>query len=168
MRSIRAIVFLSLAAAVCSCAAKKAGPKGSSRAAAPGGAAEPAIRGGQYGSVADLQTVHFDYDVDRLGREEREILKRNAAVIKRNADWEVLVEGHCDERGTVEYNLALGQRRAKAVRDYYLDLGVPGGKVATLSYGRESPACAEPTEGCRARNRRAPSKVKTTIAKKPG
>ena len=80
----------------------------------------------------------------------------------------MLVEGHCDERGTIPYNLALGQKRAKAVRDYYLALGIPGGRIATLSLGKEMPECTEATKACWQRNRRALSKVKAALAGKPG
>lgn len=169
MRHVRGIVIILLTAAAGACAAAKVKPP-APPAAAAGQAAEPAeaaIHGRQFGSVADLKTVHFEYDVDRLSGSARDILKTNAAVIRRNAEWEVLVEGHCDQRGTVEYNLALGQRRAKAVRDYYILLGIPGGRIATLSYGSEMKMCSEAIEECWARNRRAESKVKTTMARKP-
>jgi len=74
------------------------------------------------------------------------------------------VAGHCDERGTIEYNLALGQRRAKEVRDYYLRLGVSGKSVATISYGKESPLCREANEECWAKNRRAETRIRTGTA----
>jgi peptidoglycan-associated lipoprotein len=165
MRHFRAVAILSLAGLAAACST--ANPKNPAPSAAHGVAAEAAIHGHQFGAVAELKTVNFEYDVDRLTDDGRRILKENAAAIKRNPGWEVLVEGHCDQRGTIEYNLALGQRRAKAVRDYYVLLGIPGGRLATLSYGAEKNACSDSTESCWAVNRRAESKVKTTIAAKP-
>ncbi|MDO8756415.1 MAG: OmpA family protein [Elusimicrobiota bacterium] len=159
------LVFAAVAAGAC--ASKKTRPAPS--ADKTGHATEEreaSIRGHQFASVADLRVVSFEYDSDRFSRAGLEILKSNAAAIKRNSEWEVLVEGHCDQRGTVEYNLALGQRRAKAVRDYYVLLGIPGRRIATLSYGAELTSCSEATEGCWAQNRRVESKVKTTMAKR--
>jgi len=71
-----------------------------------------------------------------------------------------LVEGHCDSRGTMGYNLALGQKRAKEVRDYYTRLGVPGSSIGTISYGEEKPSCEDETEECWGKNRKADTKVK--------
>ncbi|MBI2788921.1 MAG: OmpA family protein [Elusimicrobia bacterium] len=163
--------FLAALAALCACAGGKKADKDKAAAAAALAAAsseEPRIQGSLFVETAELSEIRFDYDRDALTSEARAALKRNAATIKANRSWEVLVEGHCDERGTIPYNLALGQKRAKAVRDYYLALGVPGGRVATLSFGKERPRCAEATEDCWQRNRRAMSKVKSALAGKPG
>jgi len=116
--------------------------------------------GGDFAAREDLKNVPFDYDSAKLSDEALEILKANAAVIKDDAALEVLVAGHCDERGTVAYNLALGQKRAKEVRDYYVRLGVDGARVATISYGKEQPACSESTEECWSKNRRAETKAR--------
>jgi peptidoglycan-associated lipoprotein len=102
-----------------------------------------------------LQDVHFDYDSFDLSQEARDVLQSNANWITKNGEAKVEVEGHCDERGTVEYNLALGAKRAKAVRDYLVTLGVPAGQVSTISYGEELPACREASESCWQQNRRA-------------
>jgi peptidoglycan-associated lipoprotein len=75
-----------------------------------------------------------------------------------------MVAGHCDERGTTAYNLALGQKRAKEVRDYYVSLGVDGGRLATISYGKEAPLCLESNEACWTRNRRAESRARAKTA----
>lgn len=168
MKRYRQILLAFLAAAAGACASTKTKP--APPAEKPGHAAEESeasIRGRQFASVADLRAVRFEYDSDRFGRAGLDILKGNAAAIKRNSEWEVLVEGHCDQRGTVEYNLALGQRRAKAVRDYYILLGIPGKRIATISYGAELTSCSEATEACWAQNRRAESKVKSTMARRP-
>lgn len=160
--------WLAASLALMACTGGKKAAKDGDAAARASSSDEPGIHGSQYGETPELKTVHFGYDRDTLTTEARETLKRNAAAIKSNRSWEVLVEGHTDERGTIPYNLALGQRRAKAVRDYYLALGIPGGRIATLSLGREQPACDESTEDCWARNRRAHSKVKTALVGKPG
>lgn len=163
--SARRAAGLGLAAALGACSAgKRAAPA----APAPVEAgAEPRISGSLYASTPELRTVRFPYDRDELDPAARAVLKANAAAIKENLSWEVLVEGHCDERGTEAYNLALGQRRAKAVRDFYRVLGVPGERVATISYGRERPECREGGEACWALNRRAQSKVKSIVAGAP-
>lgn len=117
--------------------------------------AEPDVRDLSLRAIPELKTVRFDYDSDRLSADARAVLQANAGFLKANADMKVQVAGHCDQRGTVAYNLALGQRRARVVRDYYKALGVDAGRVATISWGKEHPACAESTEDCWSRNRRA-------------
>lgn len=118
------------------------------------------VNGVDYNSREDLKTIPFDYDSAKLSEEALSILKANADVIKGDREMVVLVAGHCDERGTVAYNLALGQKRAKEVRDYYIRLGVNGTKVATISYGKEKPGCSESTEDCWSQNRRAETRVR--------
>ena len=102
-----------------------------------------------------LAEVHFDFDKSDIRESDRPILGRNAETLKKYDFMIVTVEGHCDSRGTVEYNLALGERRAKAAYDYLVSLGVPAAQLKTVSYGKEVPLCAEQTEDCWARNRRA-------------
>jgi peptidoglycan-associated lipoprotein len=116
--------------------------------------------GGDFVLRADLKSVPFDYDSAKLSDEALAILKANAELIKADAALEVLVAGHCDERGTTAYNLALGQKRAKEVRDYYIRLGVEGARVATISYGKEQPLCSESNDQCWSQNRRAESRVR--------
>ena len=99
--------------------------------------------------------VHFDYDKADIRESERSVLTKNADVLKKFDFIKVTIEGHCDERGSVEYNLALGERRAKAAHDYLVSLGVNAGQLRTVSYGKEVPACSEKSEDCWARNRRA-------------
>ncbi len=121
---------------------------------------EVGIRGPEFSSQSGLKTVNFEFDRYALSEKTRETLKANAELIKSRKEWVVVVEGHCDNRGTVEYNLALGQKRAKEVRDYYVMLGVPESSVGTISYGEEQPACPEETETCWTANRRAETKVR--------
>lgn len=99
--------------------------------------------------------VYFDYDESMLSDDTREKLSRNADLLKSQPQFSVTIEGHADSRGTSEYNLALGERRANAVRDYMVSLGVPGNRLRTLSYGEERQVCSEEEEGCWSQNRRA-------------
>ncbi|HYG61724.1 MAG TPA: peptidoglycan-associated lipoprotein Pal [Thermoanaerobaculia bacterium] len=102
-----------------------------------------------------LQDVYFDYDQATLKQEVRDQLARSARFLNDNPRFSVTLEGHCDERGTNEYNLALGERRATTVRDYLVSLGVDGSRLRTMSYGEERPACGDPDESCWRLNRRA-------------
>lgn len=99
--------------------------------------------------------VYFEYDESTLSAETRERLARNAELLRAQAQFMVTIEGHADERGTNEYNLALGERRANAVRDYLTSLGVEGSRLRTLSYGEERPVCTTSDESCLSQNRRA-------------
>jgi peptidoglycan-associated lipoprotein len=102
-----------------------------------------------------LQTVYFDYDKSDLSDSTRATLQSNAEWLKANPGRTVLVEGHCDERGTVEYNLALGQRRAASVKDYLGGLGIDASRLKTVSYGKERPVDPGHDETAHGRNRRA-------------
>lgn len=104
--------------------------------------------------VADLADVHFDYDKSGIRKSEQGKLAAASKVLKANGKRKVVVEGHCDERGTANYNLALGERRAKAVQRYLADLGVAAAQIQTTSFGKERPICTEANEGCYQRNRR--------------
>ncbi len=107
---------------------------------------------------ASLKTVYFDFDKYDLTQTARDILSKNAKIIMEN-NLSIVIEGHCDERGTEQYNLSLGQKRANAVKDYYIRLGISPSKIATISYGEEMPVCTQQTEQCWALNRRAETKV---------
>jgi peptidoglycan-associated lipoprotein len=99
--------------------------------------------------------IHFDFDKYNIRPEDAKILDANAAWLKSYASNLVLIEGHCDERGTAEYNLALGERRAKSTMNYLVAQGVQASRITIISYGKERPLCTEKTEACWARNRRA-------------
>ncbi len=101
-----------------------------------------------------LKDVHFGYDSDELDGEAQGVVSRNADWLRQNGGTKVELEGHCDSRGTPEYNLALGSRRANAVRDALVAAGVATSRITTISYGEELPLCQEETEACWARNRR--------------
>ncbi len=102
-----------------------------------------------------LNDVFFDFDKSALTAESKRILSDNATQIKGADQVTITIEGHCDERGTVAYNLALGERRANAAKDYLVSLGVNAGRVKTISYGKERPFDPGHTEAAWAKNRRA-------------
>ena len=106
----------------------------------------------EQGPLAD---VHFAYDSIELSDNARELLRTNADWLRDHPKAKVEIEGHCDSRGTIEYNLALGAKRANAVRDYLTSLGVSSDRLTTISYGKELQICQEETESCWAENRRA-------------
>lgn len=102
-----------------------------------------------------FKDILFDFDRYNVQDSYKPALKTIAGWISKNAGPKLSIEGHCDDRGTNEYNLALGERRAKAVKDYLVSLGVPSSRLETISFGAEKPLCTEHTEECWAKNRRA-------------
>ncbi len=110
-------------------------------------------------SISGLQDAYFDYDKSDIREDARAVLTKDADALKSilndfpNAT--VVIEGHCDERGSAEYNLGLGDRRATAAKDFLVQLGVPADRLKTISYGKEKPVCTESNEECWQRNRRA-------------
>jgi peptidoglycan-associated lipoprotein len=121
---------------------------------APGAAPGTPPRPSEFSPVAALKDIHFDFDRSDIRPGDAQILDANAAWLKSNPNNLVLIEGHCDERGTPEYNLALGERRARAALSYLVSQGVQAGRITVISYGEERPQCTEKTEACWARNRR--------------
>lgn len=115
------------------------GPEGGETAAAGGGG---------------LQPIHFDFDRAVIRGDAHRVLQANADWLKAHPDTKVRIEGNCDERGTIEYNQALAQRRAAAARRYLTDLGVSQNRISLVSYGKEKPSCSENTETCWQENRR--------------
>jgi peptidoglycan-associated lipoprotein len=111
-------------------------------------------------AIADLKDVFFDFDKYDVRPEDARTLDSNAGWLKSNPNHLVLIEGHCDERGTNEYNLALGERRAKATMNYLVSQGVQASRITIISYGEERPTCTDKTEACWAKNRRAHFLVK--------
>ncbi len=107
-------------------------------------------------AAAMLQPVYFDFDRSEIRSDAKPVLRANAKAIQDNEGWgRIRVEGHTDERGSEEYNLALGQRRANSVRQYLIDLGVPGGRVETVSFGEAKPAVNGHSESAWRYNRRS-------------
>src|ERR1700752_2229324 len=113
----------------------------------------------EFRETDNLKDVFFDFDKYDIRPSDAKLLDTNAAWLKTNNNL-VLIEGHCDERGTNEYNLALGERRAKATMNYLVGQGVQANRITIISYGKERPICTEKTESCWAQNRRAHFLVK--------
>lgn len=101
-----------------------------------------------------LEDIHFDYDKYDIKEKDREILSGLADWLSRNKTAKIEIEGHCDERGTNEYNLALGERRANSAKKYIVTLGIDASRIGTISYGEEKPLCTESSEDCWFKNRR--------------
>ena len=119
--------------------------------------ARPAVK--DFAAVPELKDIFFDFDKYDIRPADAATLDANAQWLKSN-DTLVLIEGHCDERGTNEYNLALGERRAKSTMNYLVSQGVQANRITIISYGEERPQCTEHNEACWAKNRRAHFLVK--------
>jgi peptidoglycan-associated lipoprotein len=114
----------------------------------------------EFTAIDALKPVYFDFDRANIRPSETDALDANAKWLQERSDVLVIIEGHCDERGTNAYNLALGERRARSVRDYLVSRGVAADRITTLSYGEERPACSEHNEECWRQNRRAAFMIK--------
>ena len=182
LRSAPLVVsMLALAVLVAGCpkrpgttAASAPPPSGAAGAAGAGGAVPAATNApsqgagassaplpSEFAANANLKDIHFDFDKYEIRPEDAKVLDADATWLKSRPNDLVLIEGHCDERGTNEYNLALGERRAKATMSYLVGQGVQGGRITLISYGKEHPACTTHDEGCWATNRRAHLLVKS-------
>jgi peptidoglycan-associated lipoprotein len=111
--------------------------------------------------AAELAPIHFDFDKADVRKDALDTLTAHAAWLKEHADAVLLIEGHCDERGTDEYNVALGERRAKSVSELLAAQGIAPDRISITSFGRERPICTDNTEECRMKNRRAEFRIKT-------
>lgn len=111
--------------------------------------AKPAAR------TPGLTRIHFDFDRSEIKPEYEQTMRDNASWMNAHKSTSVTIEGHCDERGSIEYNIALGDRRANSARGYLENLGVDSGRMSTISYGEERPLCTEHDESCWWQNRRA-------------
>jgi peptidoglycan-associated lipoprotein len=132
------------------------GPGGPGPVGGPGGVGRNIIPGSQQDLEASAgDRVFFAFDRSDITPEAREILERQADWLRRYPNVTVTIEGHCDERGTREYNLALGERRAQAAKNVLVALGIPASRISTISYGKERPAVVGSTEEAYAQNRRA-------------
>lgn len=156
-------VFVSLALAAC--ASKKSdtgGTSGGGSQSGGGSAARPsgpAMDSAEYFNQVVGNTVNFDYDKYDLRADAQAVLRGQAAWLNQNPNRTLTVEGHCDERGTREYNLGLGERRANAVKQYLQSQGVNAARLRTISYGKERPTCVASDESCYSKNRRGVSVV---------
>lgn len=102
-----------------------------------------------------LDDIHFDYDKYNIRPDARPMLDQVASFLSGNGEYNIVIEGHCDDRGTNEYNLALGERRAKSTKNYLVSLGISSSRISTVTFGEEKPLCADQNEMCWQRNRRA-------------
>jgi peptidoglycan-associated lipoprotein len=126
--------------------------------ATPAPAARPVPR--EFTAIAELKPIYFDFDKYDIRPADAKVLDANAQWLKSNEGQLVLIEGHCDERGTNEYNLALGERRAKSTMNYLVSQGVQASRITIISYGEERPVCTQKNEECWSKNRRAQFLVK--------
>jgi peptidoglycan-associated lipoprotein len=137
---------------------QSAPPTAATTTPAPSSTARPAVQ--DFAAVPELADVFFDFDKYDIRPGDAKTLDANANWLKSNPNHLVLIEGHCDERGTNEYNLALGERRAKSTMNYLVSQGVQANRITIISYGEERPQCTEHNEACWAKNRRAHFLVK--------
>jgi peptidoglycan-associated lipoprotein len=156
-----AVVGVLITGAGIGCSAKK---KSTTAEAAGGGLGEEGLGSGSLerykagtlaaGEEGPLKDIHFAFDSYELDAPSRTVLRDNENWLKDHSQAKVEIEGHCDERGTVEYNLALGAKRARAAKEYLVALGVSADRLTTISYGEELPLCHEHDEECWQKNRR--------------
>ena len=130
--------------------------------AAPAAPAAPTARPEpkEFAAVPELKPIYFDFDKYDIRPADAKVLDANAQWLKSNDSQLLLIEGHCDERGTNEYNLALGERRAKSTMNYLVSQGVQASRITIISYGEERPVCTQKNEECWSKNRRAQFLVK--------
>ncbi len=147
---------MTFALSLAACGHKTVKPEDSVPAAdAAGKDAGDGSQSSDQGNALGLQTVHFQYDSNTLSAEAKSVLKSDAQILKDHPAVHVQIEGHCDQRGGIQYNIALGERRAESAKHYLEDQGVPSGRIATISYGKERPIDSAETEAAYAKNRRA-------------
>ncbi len=157
---------IAIAALICasSCNKKDVKPEDTNSAAVGkagenGGVTDKPInfdpQGSDSGKIDGLHTIYFEYDKAGLTSEAKKLISENIDWIKKNEKSTIQIEGHTDERGSVEYNLALGDRRAKAVRKYLVDSGIDGKRLKVISYGKEKPVATGDSESAFSKNRRA-------------
>ena len=154
-------------AMVAGCSSKQSGAGAGQGTPGPEGIGEKGLGPNGSSSLSQFQTgrlgangqgplgdIHFDYNDYSVRAQDGEILKTNADWITKNSAARVQIEGHCDDRGSEEYNIALGAKRAQAAKDYLETLGIGADRMSTISYGKELPVCTEETDECWAQNRR--------------
>jgi len=133
-------------------------PPATAAPATPAPTARPAPK--EFAAVPELKPIYFDFDKYDIRPGDAKVLDANAQWLKSNDSQLLLIEGHCDERGTNEYNLALGERRAKSTMNYLVSQGVQASRITIISYGEERPVCTQKNEECWSKNRRAQFLVK--------
>lgn len=153
-----AIALVSVAL-MAGCASKKKssedGVGGEGGSAIEGSAMSFDATGSDSGNINGLRSINFDYDSSTLSKTAKDTLKTNSDWMKSNSNTNLQIEGHCDERGSIEYNLALGERRANSVKAYLVSMGVPAARLSVISYGEEKPLDTSGSDAAFAKNRRA-------------
>jgi peptidoglycan-associated lipoprotein len=160
-----AIALVVIGLAIGGCSTKKkpgegvgAGGPGSGLGENPlgpgGGSSLKGFQNGTMGKNGPLGDIHFDYNDATIRPQDNDVLKGNADYLSSHSGTRVQIEGHCDDRGSEEYNIALGARRAQAAKDYLATLGISSDRMSTISYGKELPLCTEENDDCWAQNRR--------------
>ena len=161
--NLRFLGVIAVAVLLAACSTKKEQAAGTTAAATPPAAVTrpsgPAADSIEYFNTVVGNMVQFEYDKNDLTPAAQAILRGQASWLNQNPSRTVTIEGHCDERGTREYNLGLGDRRANAVKQYLVSLGLSAGRVKTISYGKERPVCVSSDEACWSKNRRGVSAV---------
>jgi peptidoglycan-associated lipoprotein len=159
MKMMKVLAVAGLALVATACASKKDGAdagtgvdNGMNNGAVTGGALAEQLR-----AVGD--TVYFDLDSYQVRTDGAAILQQQAQILNANPEVMVRIEGHADERGTREYNIALGDRRANAVKETLVSYGIDRNRISTISYGKDQPICGEASESCYAQNRRATTAI---------
>jgi peptidoglycan-associated lipoprotein len=163
---VRLISVIAATALLAACASDNKDDMGSAdmgstqpAAAAPSAPSGPAMDSAEYFNQVVGNGVYYDLDEYSLNGAAQATLRGQASWLSQNPSRSIVVEGHCDERGTREYNLGLGERRANSAKDYLVSLGVAPSRVRTISYGKERPVCVASNESCWSRNRRGVSVV---------
>ncbi|MGH7812750.1 MAG: peptidoglycan-associated lipoprotein Pal [Candidatus Binataceae bacterium] len=162
--TIGAIIALGVMLAIAGCSSKKPGTIGGENGKNPlgegnVGPSSTSLAKMQHGTLGQgeqgpLADIHFDYNDYTIRPQDGAVLKQDAAWLQDHSSAVVQVEGHCDERGSEEYNIALGAKRAQAAKEYLVTLGTPASRISTISYGKELPLCTDHDESCWSQNRR--------------
>ena len=151
----RALALAAVVGAVgAGCKTTQPAPTSGSGMGGEGGLGERNPPAMSHSGESPLASVYFDYDEFKLRSDAQGTLKSNAQLMRDNPSWQVQIEGNCDERGSDEYNLALGKKRAEAAKSYLVDMGIDATRIATISYGEENPAVQGSTEMAWSKNRR--------------
>lgn len=153
-RKLASILFIGAMVMTAACAGKKTAPEESTVPGAEN--ADQNITGdSDQGKAMGLQTIHFPYDSFTLDTEAKAQLKANADILKDKGSVKIQIEGHCDTRGGIQYNIALGEKRANATKNYLVDMGISADRITTISFGKERPLDAGSSEEAHSKNRRA-------------
>ncbi len=158
LRSLLSVLILGFSVALTGCGSSSKKASSDSSMSSPDSSSDSSLElngDSDSNKAGGLSTVFFEYDSSSLSSSARSTLEGNVSFLKDNSDVEIQVEGHCDERGGVQYNLALGERRAKAVRDYMVAMGIAKSRVTTISFGKERPLAFGHDNSAWGQNRRA-------------